>query len=209
MQTNWNFFLKEQKNKQLLLFTLLALGLTLFAFLHFLTFNELRSGRVFNDPVLNLFPPVNVSIFTFLLTYSFCLFGLIVALRSPFLFIKLLQAYTIMTLLRMLCLYLVPLEPPVNIIPLQDVLLHSSFYSGRDNLKDLFFSGHTTTLFLFAFGLENKKLKITFVIVGCVVGMLLMLQHVHYSIDVAAAPVVAYVVLWLQGKMAGKRNRMV
>ncbi len=206
MQANWSFFLKEQKNKRILLLTILALGITLFAFLHFLTFNESRNGYVFNDPILYLFLPVDVSVFTFLITYSFCLFGLIVALRNPFLFIKLLQAYTIMTLLRMLCLYLVPLEPPVNIIPLKDILLQSSFYSGRDNLKDLFFSGHTTTLFLFAFAFKNQLLKIIFMIVGCVVGMLLILQHVHYSIDVAAGPVVAYVVLKIQEKFLEKKS---
>jgi len=189
--------MKEQKNRQLFFVSVLALLATLFVFLHFLTYNELRSGYAFNDPVLAWLPPVNFSSFTFLITYSFCLLGAIIALRTPLLFIKLMQAYMVMTLLRMLSLYLLPLEPPAGIIPLSDVLLRSSFYSGRDNLKDLFFSGHTTTLFLFAFIFE-KKLRMLFVMVACVVGMLLMWQHVHYSIDVIVAPVIALLVLRIQ-----------
>jgi len=175
-----------------LLLSLLALAIVLFAFLHFLTYNEARSGFPFNDPVLRALPPHNVSLLTFIITYSFCIFGIAMALQAPRIFILLVQAYTLMTLLRMLSLYFVPFDPPAGIIPLKDALLQSSFYSGRDNLRDLFFSGHTTTLFLFAFAFERKAMKILFAVVGCIVGFLLMLQHVHYSVDVIVGPVVAF-----------------
>lgn len=172
-----------------------ALGVTLFAFLHFLTFNESRSGFAFNDPVLRMIRPLNFSGITFFITYLFCISGIVIALQTPHVFIRMVQAYTLMTLLRMLSLYVLPLDPPPGIIPLKDLFLQSSFYSGRDNLRDLFFSGHTTTLFMFAFALEKKRVKIMFALAAAAVGCLLIWQHVHYSIDVAAAPVIAYAVV--------------
>ena len=89
----------------------------------------------------------------------------------------------------------------MDIIPLKDSFLQSSFYSGRENLKDLFFSGHTATIFLFAFGFRKKPLKILFAIGGTIVGILVVLQHVHYSIDVVVAPFVAYIAIRMQKKL--------
>jgi len=89
-------------------------------------------------------------------------------------------------------MFTLPLEAPIHIIPLKDIFLNASFYSGRENLKDLFFSGHTAILFLFAFYFKNKTLKILFMIGGLIIALLLITQHVHYIIDVLAAPLFAY-----------------
>ena len=204
MKARWNEYLQERNNRYVFWVSVMALALTLLAFLHFLAYNEARSGFPFADPVLRLLPPVNSSLATFIVTYALCMFGIITALGEPRVFVLLLQSYTLMTLLRMLSLYLLPLDPPAGIIPLKDIFLQSSFYSGRDNLRDLFFSGHTTTLFLFAFAFEKKYPKALFMIAGCTVGFLLMLQHVHYSIDVAVAPVVAFMVVWVAEKISSK-----
>lgn len=201
MNTTWRSFFELPKNKILFFATILSLAFTLFAFLHFLTFIEFRPGYTFHDPVLALFAPVEVSGLTFLVTYGFALVGIGIAIRQPVLFLGLLQAYMLMTLLRMLTLYFIPLEAPADIIPLRDVFLKSTFYSGRPNLKDLFFSGHTATLFLFAFAFERRGLKVLFFVGGSIVGFLVMLQHVHYSIDVLVAPIVAWTVVTLQRKI--------
>jgi membrane-associated phospholipid phosphatase len=201
MFSNWKIYFSEKRKMYVFLFTLLSIAVVLFSFLHFLTYNENRIGFVFNDPILSQFTPINVSTITFITTYAFGLSGLIIALQKPEVFIKLLQAYTIMTILRIICLYLVPLEPPVNIIPLKDIFLESSFYSGRENLKDLFFSGHTATVCLFAFGFENKKLRLIFGIGTIAVALLILAQHVHYSIDVIAAPIVSFIAVQLQQKL--------
>ena len=160
-----------------------------------------RKGVIFNDPVLGLFSPVDFSPLIFVITYSFSSLGVAIGLHKPELFVKLIQVYTILTLLRIITLYSFALEPPSEIIPLRDVLLQSTFYSGRENLKDLFFSGHVSILFAFAFVLTNKKLKWLFILAAILVGVLIMIQHVHYSIDVIAAPVFAYFAYALQKKI--------
>src|ERR1043165_221864 len=158
-QTGWSIYWKEKRNKAVVLLSLSALTLTLFFFVHFLTFNEARKGFAFDDPVLRTFQPYALSEITFFVTYVLGIYGLILCAQRPHLFIKLVQAYTLMTLMRITCLFLLPLEPPAMIIPLRDSFLQSSFYSGRENLKDLFFSGHTATIFLFVFIFGGGKLK--------------------------------------------------
>jgi hypothetical protein len=201
MKVAWQIYFSRPNKRMVFILSLLMLAITLLAFVYFLTYNESRTGFVFNDPVLNLFQPIALSEYIFFFTYFFAVYGLILSFKEPSLFVSLLQAYTLMTLARMLCLYLVPLEAPAFIIPLKDSFLQSCFYSGRENLKDLFFSGHTATIFLFAFAFRKKALKLLFAIGACVIGVLLMLQHVHFSIDVAAAPIVSYIAIWSQKKL--------
>lgn len=201
MKNAWQIYFSRPNKKIYFFLSIFLLTLTLVSFVYFLTFNENRIGYVFNDPILHLFEPIAVSEVTFFVTYFLAIYGLIISFREPALFVSLLQAYTIMTLFRMLCLYLVPLEAPATIIPLKDSFLQSSFYSGRENLKDLFFSGHTATIFLFAFAFRKKLTKRLFIVGACVVGLLVMAQHVHYSIDVMAAPVFAFVAIRMQKKL--------
>ena len=201
MKTSWQQYF-SRPNKRIYFFaSLLGLVITLVAFIYFLTFNENRTGYLFNDPILILFKPVAFSEIIFFLTYFFAVYGIIILFREPQLFVGLIQAYTIMTLIRMFCLYVFPLEPPFSIIPLKDTFLQSSFYSGRENLKDLFFSGHTATIFLFVFIFKRGIFKILFATGGFVIGVLLVLQHVHYSIDVLVAPLFAFIAVKVQRKI--------
>ena len=201
MKNAWQLYFSRPNKKAIFLFTILFLALTLISFVYFLTFNENRVGYTFNDPILNLFPPLALSELTFFITYFFAIYGIIISFREPAFFVNLLQAYTIMTLFRMSCLYLLPLEAPDKIIPLKDTFLQSTFYSGRENLKDLFFSGHTATIFLFAFAFRKIGIKIMFLFGASLVGILVIVQHVHYSIDVVAAPIFAFLSIKIQMKL--------
>jgi len=58
--------------------------------------------------------------------------------------------------------------------------------------KDLFFSGHTAILVLTILCLEKKSDKIIGIIATVIVGSLLLVQHVHYTLDVIAAPIIVY-----------------
>jgi membrane-associated phospholipid phosphatase len=84
-------------------------------------------------------------------------------------------------------MYITQLEAPATLIPLYDPLvqLFGNFEILRD---DLFFSGHTATMFLLFLIIENKILKRVFLLFTVLVGISVILQHVHYTIDVFAAP---------------------
>ena len=102
------------------------------------------------------------------------------------------QSYIIMIWIRTLMMYLTPLDPPLMMITLRDPVVEL-FGSSRVLTKDLFFSGHTAALFLFAFSSKKTEFRLAFFGAALLVGQCVMLQHVHYSLDVAAAPVFAYV----------------
>lgn len=158
---------------------------------------------VVNDVVLNLVEPVDVSLFTFLIIYSIALYTIVVVIRDPKLFLKAVQAYALMLLIRLITLYFVPLEAPQGIIPLHDPFIEQFFYGKARITKDLFFSGHVATVTLLFLVNPNPKLNWLYVCVIVLVALLIMWQRVHYSFDVFAAPVFT----WFAWKMAGRINQ--
>jgi hypothetical protein len=62
--------------------------------------------------------------------------------------------------------------------------LFKAFFTG----DDLFFSAHTGLPFLLALIFWNKRLlRIIFIVASVIFGIIVLLGHLHYSIDVAAA----------------------
>lgn len=189
---NWKAILKNKHFVAKLWLTLPVLVVGLYFLTKFLTYIEYRPGVLLNDPFLNLFESVNLSWFIFLFTYGSVAIGALFLLPNPKLVLTVLHAYMLILLCRVMCLYFVPLEPPSGIIPLHDIFMEGSFYSGRLNLKDLFFSGHTAAILLFFFAVPEKKQKWIMLILSVMVASGILLQHVHYTIDVILAPLFAW-----------------
>jgi membrane-associated phospholipid phosphatase len=101
--------------------------------------------------------------------------------------------------LRMLTMYLFTFEPPMGIIPLEDPVTAVFYPGGEPFLKDLFFSGHTATLVLFAFAMGPGRQRTALLLAALVVGGLVLVQHVHYTVDVLAAPFFAGLAWWVAG----------
>jgi hypothetical protein len=156
----------------------------------FLDYIELRPGSILEDPILNLFIPVEVTWFTFGIIYVSVILVLVHLSWQPYRLLTALQAYILIALARMLSMYLTPLDPPPLLIPLEDPFVQS--VSTGVLTRDLFFSGHTSTLFLLFLSASGKRIKIFLLICTVLVGLFVLVQHVHYSIDVVAAPFYAY-----------------
>jgi hypothetical protein len=158
----------------------------------FLGYVETRAGIVLPDPVLSLLSPHDFRWITFSLIYSGILLGIISLSFYPFALLLTVRAYILMILLRIVCMFLLPLDPPRDMIPLVDPFVQwPGVY--QTFTRDLFFSGHTATIVLLAFTAQWKDMKIIFACTAFLVAMLLLLQHVHYTIDVVAAPCFAFV----------------
>lgn len=173
--------------------TIGLLALLLLSLGTLLNYIESRQGKVFYDPILNFIKPRDVSSFIFITTYLTALIAIIYAFATPYRFLHLLQMYGVLTGLRIITLFFVPLDPPVEIIPLKDKFLTATFYHGGENMKDLFFSGHAATLFLFFFFAKDVMLRYLFLASALLVSACVVIQHVHYSYDVIAAPIFAYI----------------
>lgn len=189
---NWKDALKIPLFRRHVFFTFAATLFLAFFIHRFFEYIQARSGYILNDPVLNLFTPVDTSAFIFTIMYIAILASLANIMRNPFLFIKGLQAFCMLSFMRICMLYFVPLEPDVSIIPLRDPVVDYLFYNQVLITKDLFFSGHVSTMFLLFLFVRGKQLKAFVFIVTLIVAGLILLQHSHYTIDVVAAPLFAY-----------------
>jgi hypothetical protein len=171
--------------------TVAVLVPVLVALTRFLDFIEGRRGVTLPDPVLALFPAVNLTWFTFLLIYAGIIAGLIILVQHPRRLLLVLQGYALMALFRMAAMYLSPLEPPPGIIELRDPFVEF-FGGGKTLTRDLFFSGHTSTMVLLFLLMPGKWARAAYAFATFLVGLCVVLQHVHYTFDVVAAPFFAY-----------------
>lgn len=193
MIQDWKTYLRDNSNLTMFITTLMILIAVVNFFKRILLVIDLRKAPVLNDLLLNYFTPADFSIIIFLLTYGTIGYGLYRAFKVPDKLIFTAHTYTILIFLRIIFIKWFPLSPPAGIIPLKDVFLETTVYGGKPVLSDLFFSGHVSTILLFAFTEQSKKIKhLNFLSAACV-GLLLLWQHVHYSIDIFITPLMAFI----------------
>jgi membrane-associated phospholipid phosphatase len=72
---------------------------------------------------------------------------------------------------------------------------------GRIISKDLFFSGHVTTIMSLFYPIKNKILRPIVLFLSAMVGVLVLVQHVHYTIDVLMAVVATYLCFLLSKRI--------
>ena len=196
-------------------FTVAALAIVLSTYSWFLNLVESRAGVTLNDPILPFFTPVDFSLLISVMIYLAFALALGSMRKDADQLVFALQCYATMAFFRMLCLYLIPLDPPVGIIPLDDPFVQLFTFENANAgtmtaplTKDLFFSSHTATMFLLSLVTRHVIIKKIIFIGFPIMGLLMMWQHVHYSIDVAVAPFMAFgsysLVSWLRKKL--KRN---
>jgi hypothetical protein len=157
----------------------------------FLDRTEGRPGVVLPDPVLSLLPPRDLTWLIFGLIYLGIFFGVARLGAEPRRLVVALQAYVVMVLFRIAAMGVTPLEAPPGMIPLPDPLVRL-FGPGKLLTKDLFFSGHTSTLFLLFLAVPGRRSKALFLFCTAAVAVCVLWQHVHYTIDVLVAPLFSY-----------------
>ena len=164
---------------------------------------QARPGAPLNDPILNAFGPIRLTWPIFVVLWSSIIAGLWYMAEDPVRLLMGFQAAALLIFFRTIALYLVPLSPLPTIIPLADPI---AIYFGKGTLvtKDLFFSGHTSVMFLLFLTANYSRLK-WFLLAGTIfIGIGVILQHVHYSGDVFVAPFFAYA-SWRMVLLAHKR----
>lgn len=169
---------------------------------HFYHFIQARPGQRLADPLLALLPIHDVSALTFALIYGSVAATLVYLLPRPLLLLRALWGYYFLQLLRMLTLWLWPLEPPATLIFLHDPVMDRVFeVTTQPIIRDLFFSGHTATMALLALVGRGRRWRTALAGFTVAVGVLVLVQRVHYSYDVLAAPFFAWAAYWLAGRV--------
>jgi len=198
---NWKHAWHKKPFRIKLLITVPALIVVLYCFTILFDYIDQRPGTLLNDWVLNELPPYNVSVLIFIFIWSPVALAIARSVKNPDFFLLALCTYTILTFLRLISIYLVPLDPPKGLIPLVDPL-GNFLYEGKFVTKDLFFSGHTSTMFGLAFCFSRRNDRILGFISAFAVGILVLVQHIHYTIDVISAPFFSFIAYKIAQKLS-------
>ena len=192
IRSSWSDAWRDGRFRFRFLLSFVAALPIVFALPHFFGWLENRPGAVLNDPLLDALGPIDLSVFTFALLYGGLFLAVPVTVRHPQRLLRGMHAYLIMVGMRMCTMAMFTLEAPQDIIPLV-VPVTLLFYPGKEPfLKDLFFSGHTATLIVAALMVPVEPVRYLIIGITCAVGMAVLAQHVHWTVDVLAAPIFAW-----------------
>lgn len=191
MSNNWKHFTV----------TFLILMFVVFLFNRFLLWNEYREGLHYQDPLFHYFDARDYSIAIVLMLYSSVGFFLFYNIKSPLLLSKFVWSYIFILIMRMVVLFFLPLYCDPNAIKLEDPVLNNIIYPNNYVERDLFFSGHAAMVFSFYLCFTNVAIKRFYLIGTIAVSTLLVLQKVHFTIDVLAAPLFSFLSIWMADKV--------
>jgi hypothetical protein len=197
-QLPWRFAWDYPAFRLKLITGIILMTLIVFYLQDFFVFVQGRSGIPVKDRLLDILPAADVSVYIFLILYPASGLFFWRVRKNSTLCITALWGYIFLCLIRMLTISLIPLEAPKQLVHMTDPF-SIIFYGSNMITKDLFFSGHTATLFLVGLCLENKREKMIIFCATALLGLLLLIQHVHYTADVLAAPFFSYL-FWYLGK---------
>ena len=202
-QISWLEVWQHKRFRYKTIIALLLVAIILILLPTFFAFIEKREGMVLQDFVLDAIPAMDVSIPTFAIIWSVVLLVFYRIYQNPRLFLVVAYGFILMCVLRVLTISLLPLHPPPGLIVLKDPIANIAYGgNGIFITKDLFYSGHTGNMFLFFLCLEHKWDKIIALAASFLVGILVMVQHIHYSIDVFAAFLFTYFIYLGAKKLA-------
>lgn len=204
IQISWQQAWQNKRFRLLLIIGGAGFFFPIFAWPAFLKHIEQRNGVVLNDVILAMIPIKDLSVPIFICLWAVALLMLVRIIQQPKLFLMFMYSYWAMFLLRMLTIQLTPLNPPVGLLKLRDPI--SNLFYGNGGVfitKDLFFSGHTATLLLIFLFLEKKWEKWLVLFLAIAVAVMVLFQHIHYSIDVLLAPIFSFGIYWVVKKWLG------
>ena len=163
---------------------------------------EKRNGFVNEDFILNILPAYDMSMPIFIITWFIAILMIVRSIQNPTIFITFLYGFIILNLARFVSISLIHFNPPPDLIPITDPI-SNIFYGNSYVTKDLFFSGHTATQFLCYLCLQKKINKFLALLATIIMGILVLIQHVHYTVDVVSTPIFAYICYIGSKKIAG------
>lgn len=190
----WKEYFSVPGNKSFFGFSFVAGAALMIASARFLTYISHRPGVVLDDYLMQLLPLHDFSNWIFILEYLCVIVVVFYLADKPAAFVKGLWTVAALFWLRIVTIVLIPLRPPSDMIFLVDPFATLFFGEGHQVVNDLFFSGHISLLALFFFMSENRYIRIFLASATIVIGLMLIAQRVHYTMDVVMAPLFSLLV---------------
>ena len=194
----WKINLQSSEYRKKLIIGLILISFILLSLPFFFQAIEKRNGIIFNDYLLSWLPAYDLSLYIFTVIWSMTLFTFSRFKQDPNIFLTFLWGFILINLSRFVFIGLIPLNAPADLIPIHDPI-SNHFYGPKFITKDLFFSGHTAAMFLMFLCLKKRTDKVIALLATIIIGIAVLIQHVHYTVDVVMAPVITYF-LWIGSK---------
>lgn len=191
---NWKKFLSRKSNFIELIFCILYFLFVSYMFKKYLVVYETIPGIQLYDVLLDFFKPADVSVYIFVILYTVIFYNYLFLLAYPRMLVCFFIFYATCLFIRFILLTFINLEPPLLYQEFSDPILSSSTYEGIKITKDLFFSGHMVTMFCAYFAMPNRWLKYFYLLASIVLAILLLIQHVHYTIDILGAYIAVFLI---------------
>jgi membrane-associated phospholipid phosphatase len=193
----WIQSYKEAAQQKNFLFSiagvLILLGLSLVTNFYAGQYARVEASNPVTDLILNNIPVFNVDGFFIYGPILFWIFVIYLGVSQPKRIPFLTESVALLMLIRCVFVSL------THIGPFPDHLyVQSTFFSFITSGSDLFFSGHTAFPFLMCLIFwDNKKLRWLFFLLSLFFGAIVLMGHLHYSIDVLAAFFITYTTVHL------------
>jgi hypothetical protein len=162
---------------------------------------EQLNGFLLNDFVLKKLPSYDMSLPIFIFLYGTLFMVYLFFVAYPLELLWMIWITNTAMIFRLIALHLVHLEAPADMITLIDPILTYTTYNGVSFRKDLFFSGHTISIVVAYLCFPYPKLKTLILLIGIALSILLLIQKIHWTIDVICAWLVCYMLYKLYVKI--------
>lgn len=177
------------KHKHLIFFSLIFLIIAIILDYFAGVYVTNTTGVVAPDIILDNIPTIDLD---FIFIYGYMIVIAILFIHPLFFKVselhKVISQFSLLIMVRALFTCLTHLQIPTDAISFKipDIISIISFKN------DLFFSGHTAVTFLGFLLFRHSKLKYFFLISSVIMGAVVLLMHVHYTIDVVSAFFITY-----------------
>ena len=149
-----------------------------------------EAGNSVTDIILSNVRAFDVDIFFIYGPVIFYSFLFVLCVRAPQRIPFVVKSVALFIFIRSIFIILTHIGPFPGQIPMDSLLINKFSFGG-----DLFFSGHTGLPFLMALLFwENLRLRVLFIISSVFFGVIVLLGHIHYSIDVFSAFFITYTI---------------
>ncbi|MBK7763517.1 MAG: hypothetical protein IPI46_09120 [Bacteroidetes bacterium] len=155
---------------------------------HLGNYVEMRKGIQLQDKLLTLLPSIDFSAPVFFLLYTSLALVIITHIDKPRIILRIIEMHFAVAVVRQICILLVALDPPAGLIVLRDLFLENTVYPRHSPLtKDLFFSGHVASIWLYFLCAEKKYIRYYMIGAALLMSFMILCMRVHYSYDVYGA----------------------
>jgi hypothetical protein len=182
--------------------TLLIEGILFFVFSVYVThlasrFATLKASNSVDDLILSNTPVYNFEFLFVELAIALCLFVVVLCIKFPKTAPFVLKSVGLFIIIRSVFVTLTHIGPfPTKLV------LESNLLDFITTGNDLFFSGHTGLPFLIALIYwDHIYIRRLFILASGIFGVVVLLSHLHYSIDVFAALFITYTIYHIAIKL--------